>query len=312
MKSNFISIVIPSCGHRVNLAGLVTSLRQQQEMTGKMEVLVVLNNHEVSQMPDLKNELVSLLGDIKIFELTQKGVNRARNFGLAEAQGEIVYFVDDDCAFEDKQLLVTHLELHRNNPEVFAFGGGYKLPATANNFDKIYNLIQMKWFYSGFTGAKHNNCFRTHHLLGGNFSVKKNLSELHQLNFDENIVYGSSEYDYYIQAYLKKLTLMATEKELVHYTNEKFSSIAKKVFLQGFGKKHLDKKYGQPINTETTPEDFKVSLRVKLFLLFYNYCYWYGYFYEESKLLKIVKLVLKDSFNYLNLLRYRILKNFQN
>ena len=81
--------------------------------------------------------------------------------------------------------------------------------------------------------------------------------------------------------------------------------------MQGFGKKILDRKYGKSIVSSKADEDLNINLQDKALMLFYNYCYWYGYFYDESKVTKVLKLVFKDLFNYLNLQRYQILKKFQ-
>ncbi|MGZ6487381.1 MAG: glycosyltransferase family 2 protein [Pseudobdellovibrio sp.] len=306
-----MSLVIPSCGHIKNLSRLVESISRQNISEGEIETLLILNNHNAAETPELRKELLRLLPDLQIYELAEKGVNRARNLGLEKAQGEVIYFVDDDCSFESRDIINEHLRLHSEQPEVLAFGGGYRLPPSAGLFDRIYNLIQMRWFYSGFTGKKHNTCYETFQILGGNFSVKKHLTELNRMKFEESIAYGSSEYDYCIQAHNKNLTLMATEMELVHYTQENFGSVARKVFLQGIGKKILDKKYQNLISSASPNDDINLNLKDKILTTLYNYCYWYGYFYDESKMTKIVKLVFKDSFNYLNLLRYRILQKFQ-
>jgi hypothetical protein len=230
-------------------------------------------------------------------------VNRARNKGLELSKFDIVYFLDDDCELHLTDTLAMFLKLHKKHPDIFAFGGGYRLNEARGVFDDIYNYIQMSWFVSGQdTGV--DSILRTGHLLGGNFSLKRPLAVKYNLQFDPGIIYGGSELDFFKQAVAAGLKLAAVDIDVTHNTDESLLSVAKKVYKQGRGKCHIDQKFGVE---KKTPPAFAGGKYVFIRQL-YSYCFWLGYYGVNGQRRKLSWHVLKDVIGYLNALRFNILK----
>ncbi len=88
------SLVVPTLGRTNELADFLNSLVNQS--FDDFEVLIVDQNQS-----DLLDEIVSGFDKLRITHIRQeeKGASKARNAGLARAQGEIVTFPDDDCEY---------------------------------------------------------------------------------------------------------------------------------------------------------------------------------------------------------------------
>jgi glycosyltransferase involved in cell wall biosynthesis len=302
-----ISLIIPSTGQISHLGRLLQSIAQQDYPTENFEALFLVNG-DLTEVDKVKIE--QLLGSVpvrsRIFFDTQRGVNRARNNGIRMSQGSLLLFLDDDCVLTKKNFLREHIEYHAKNKQIFAFGGGYALPTESTFFDAVYNYIQMEWYFSGITDGVER---RTQYLLGGNFSVKKKLLLEHQLLFDEMLVYGGTEYEFFLRANQSQLISQAIELELLHNAQVGFLSLTRKLYKQGQGKAYVDQKFSfeRMENSEVLVSSRKrLGLKFRLALLFCNYFFWCGYDKKRSGILYFVKRILSDLLGFLNQLRFSV------
>lgn len=300
-----ISIVIPTLGNLKNLYRLLDSLFKQRTETDPVEILVVVNGMDKQEsIAELKGLLIVKYEFLKLFFITEKGVNFARNLGLAKSLGEVILFLDDDCQLPDVFFLKHHIDFHIKNPGVFAVGGGYCLPDSVEIFDRIYNEIQMRWFFSGISGDA--DAGSTQYLLGGNFSIKSSVAKFQNLNFDEQITYGGSEFEFFKKAVSLNLVLVATEFEVMHHTHESLSGLTIKLFKQGRGKAHIDRKYPVSHSKASTALNTIQSSSINRFLRYYfNYVFWLGYYQFQNNFKGFCLHVVKDFFNGLNSLRFQ-------
>jgi glycosyltransferase involved in cell wall biosynthesis len=303
-----VSIVIPSLGHVKNIEKLLVSIANQTIDLNNIEVILVVNGKLLLNLKLQLNELSQKFQyKLNIVFLEKKGVNLARNHGLSIASSDLVIFFDDDCFIQDKKYIQKHLDFHKGEPKVFAFGGGYLLASESKFFDSIYNYIQMKWFYSGNLGSNMSGVQLTQFLLGGNFSIKKEMARSNNLSFDESIVYGGSEYDFFRLAYTSQMLMSLTGPDVVHFTNEDFSSITYKLFKQGRGKAHIDTKYGSVTELQATHYKESFSIFENLFMLYFNYVFWAGYYSNTNSLFGFFAHLIKDFISFINTTRFNLL-----
>ncbi|MCC2677709.1 MAG: hypothetical protein K0R29_285 [Pseudobdellovibrio sp.] len=300
--SSGISIIIPSTGDLRNLKKLIPSILVQDLNGSPLEIIVVLNGVTDSKYASIREFFSANWPAPELLKIEDKGVNKARNAGLQKASQPIVMFLDDDCELHQKNTLRKYVALHEANPHLFAIGGGYILPDEHGLFDEVYNYIQMNWFVCGQKNSS-GLLMETQHLLGGNFSLKRDLSVKHSLQFEPTIKYGGSELDYFRKAVKAGLKLAATEMDVTHNTNETFASVGKKVFKQGCGKHFIDAKFGHDdVSSQTTGGRHLVLRRI------YSYWFWAGYYGAEGKIWKVFNHLFKDFFGYLNALRFSIIR----
>lgn len=296
--NSLISVIIPSTGNKITLKRLLDSILIQQLSP---QVVVVVNNTTIERFKELKSSLKYSFEILWSYS-EKKGVNIARNKGIALASSEIILFLDDDCSLRGPLFLNQHLLVHAKKNEVFALGGGYTLLEPSRFWDRVYNYLQMKWFV---IGARELNA---RSLLGGNFSVKARLLREFGLSFDESIIYGGSEYEFFVKANRLGLVMEANMPDVVHHTSESLKSIVRKHYLQGRGSALISKKYpdhkSQGANSITDPLQ---SVLFNFSLVMLNYVFWFGHDVAQGRGVKVVLRMMGDGYRALNFKRYQIL-----
>lgn len=303
-----ISIIIPTLGHEENLKRILHSIDRQTVNFASIEVLLVFNGQTFADFQKLKSKLTSTREyTISFFHLEARGVSAARNLGLQKAQGDLLFFLDDDCELHLRNTLSYHIEQHAQRSDILALGGGYLLPAQAGLFDEIYNHIQMSWFVMG-QSENDGQLKPTQYLLGGNFSAKRSMLNQYQIRFDDSIAYGGSESALFKQAAVLGLVMYTCPVEVTHYTEETAGRICRKVYKQGRGQSLINLKY--PVQTSVSNSRAQQSVdldpRFKFWLLFYNYIFWSGYFAAEGKPLRIMSKLASDIRGQFNGWRYGV------
>ena len=304
-----VSIVIPTLGHKENLKRLLQSICRQAVDFSRIEVLLIANGQTADEFAKFKEKYENKFElPLTFYHLEAKGVSAARNLGLRQAQGELFYFLDDDCELHLRNTLNYHIDQHLQQADLFALGGGYLLPAQAGLFDEIYNHIQMSWFLNGQAHSE-SQLKPTQYLLGGNFSAKKKFLHEYAIKFDDSIAYGGSESALFKQAAQAGLKMSTCPVEVTHHTAETASSIARKVYKQGRGQSLINQKYtAEGLQHRTRPQkEIEVEVRFGLWVLFYNYVFWSGYFAAEGKPLKVFDKLTSDLVGRFNQWRYDII-----
>jgi len=300
--SSGVSIIIPSIGEIKNLKKLIPSILAQDLGEMAVQIIVVLNGVSDDKYSVIRESFATNWPTVELLKIDDRGVNKARNAGLQKASQAIVIFLDDDCELHQKSTIQKYAALHFANPHLFAIGGGYILPDEYGLYDEVYNYIQMNWFVCGQKYSS-GTLIETQHLLGGNFSFKRELAIKHQLQFEPTIAYGGSELDFFKKALKAGLKLAATELDVTHNTNETFGSVGKKVFKQGKGKHFIDAKFGHDDVVSQAGGGRHLILR-----RIYSYWFWAGYYGAEGKIWKVLNHLFKDFFGYLNEVRFSIIR----
>lgn len=295
-----ISIIIPSLNRPMALRHSLNSvLKQDTDGIFEYEIIIVLDREDKQSANWLKHEVL-LNRRIKFFRSPEPGVNSARNAGIKESSGQIIYFLDDDCYLLEKRQLLNLRESFDIFPEASAIGGGYILEdsgrdifsVSRNKLDNFY--VEANMGLKGQTGA----------LLGGNTAYKKEVFIKYGF-FDENIRFGAAETEFNDRI-LKSGGKLYFFKELsVMHSTGKHGLIKYflKTFMQGRGKGYSTVKNGKlRLNYNHKPEkmwflripaEFNTNLFFKViaaaFLFLISICYQLGrltgifYYYSRFK-----------------------------
>lgn len=285
-----LSIVIPTLGHLKKLNYLLQSL-EKQLIDFLVEVIVVDNS--VQKLNTLSQHLhVISHKQFQVHLMTTKtrGVNQARNLGLKFSQAPIVLFLDDDCWIRDQGLLTKHVLLHQQNPQIFAIGGYYHLPLGKSIFDVCYHTVQMHWLQAGINP----DSLRSDYLIGGHFSIKKELASGHQIEFDTDISYGGSELGFFQKAKQSGLVSVLQEIYIMHDTNENLLSLTRKLYRQGMGKSITQKKFksDESINQRVLTSGHGTGV-LNLLQSYLSISFWFGYYREQQNLLGFFRHLVK-------------------
>lgn len=231
-----LSVVIPTLGSSPHLRGLLERL-QRQKYAKPFEVFVVANIPQ-QQLRKLVNSMgANSVAQFQYLETGKLGVNFARNKGLEKANGEIVLFLDDDMILENDMFLASHVSHHREHPAAAAVGGPYHLTGTNTVWDRAYHKIADEWLRRHTTTGN-----ETTQLLGGNFSLKKEILVRNRFSFDESIGFGGAETGLCRRLALVGQKLLFIESLGINHAPQMTRSrFFRKAFLQGAGARWLSK-----------------------------------------------------------------------
>lgn len=237
-----LSILIPTFRKSTKLLVCVESCIASAELCGiKTEILIIDNSQFTTALnPSTYKSSASV--SLKVLT-SLRGANRARNKGLQSANAPILLFIDDDCVISCPNFLNRHIQFHRDNPSAFAAGGGYSVPKKSGVIDRFYIQGQQQWLRRGLFP----NSNQTGFLVGGNLSVKRDMLIQNGLLFDEKIIYGGTETEFFARVLEKKLDCYFIDAEIAHVCHMSLWDLCLKSYKQGCGKKYREVKLGKNI-----------------------------------------------------------------
>lgn len=228
-----VSIVIPTSRRSRSLEStLLSCLRQEVDREHSCEIFAVSNP------PDREvEELLARLGSgpspwrLTYLSSEQLGANRARNCGLERCDGEVLYFLDDDCLLPDGRHLEQLIAHHLQEPDVAGLGGRYRSPEPCPKSCQFYNALVEVWLRSNQTPD--GGCLV---LPGGNASYKRRVFD-EGLRFDNAIVYGGDETEFNHRLVRRGHRLkLAPALDVVHDFKGTWISMLRRAWKHGRGK----------------------------------------------------------------------------
>jgi len=125
-----LSLVVATRDRPEQLARLLSSLSHQ---TAKRFEVIVVDQSKDYLAPEVEGIVLGYAKDFPVRYLRDlgKGLSRARNLGLMEAQGEVLGFPDDDCWYPD-DLVERVLKTFEEHPDLGLLSGLYSEPGKWN------------------------------------------------------------------------------------------------------------------------------------------------------------------------------------
>ena len=121
MKINKLSIVIPCFNCSKTLEQAVGSIYQQKDLTVPFEVIIV-NDASTDNTSEVIYKLQKLYSEIKIYNhVINKGGAAARNTGIRESSGEVIYCLDGDNFFTPNSVQMMLSFIEKNSLDGAAF-----------------------------------------------------------------------------------------------------------------------------------------------------------------------------------------------
>jgi glycosyltransferase involved in cell wall biosynthesis len=154
--SPYFSIVIPAYNEADHIKSCLQSIFNSHYDSTQYEVIVVDNGSQ-----DRSYEIALSYECVKAFKLLDGNVGAVRNYGAAQARGQILIFIDADCLM-DNDWLNRAEKLIGDHPN-YAYGGGAKPPSNAT-------WIETSWLLEG----KGQPTLPTH-LIGASTMLSKEL-----------------------------------------------------------------------------------------------------------------------------------------
>ncbi len=304
-----ISIVIPTRGTSDHLIRLLDSI-QRQKLDAHFLTMVIVNSATNLIFETIKTKLAENdLLNLEVLQISEVGVNLARNFGVERAIYPVIIFLDDDCELADSHLLQSHLTEHFSRPDLFALGGVYLMREPAAFFDRVYHFIQMRWLYAARSNKTNST---SHYLIGGHFSVKRELLSRYGIKFNPKITYGGSELEFFLAARECDLKVELSELGVLHVTNENIFSITRKLYRQGCGQALSEKNFPNQVQSSEEEEvGLSESFWMNACLTYFNYVFWLGYYDFKRQRMQYIKHFTGHFMGVVKFRRFKLLKGLQ-
>src|SRR3989344_4413383 len=239
------SIVIPTYNRARFLLKTLDSVCNQTIPPEKYEILVINDGSTDDTEETISSFKLKVKNpEIRYFKIENGGPAKARNKGIKESKGEIIFFTDDDCVVPPNWM-ATLLDGYKRHPEVVGVGGWYKYSNKS-----LKNRYFQK--YIDFCINKNKEILEVENktnILGSNsagntanMSYKKAVLE-EVRGFDENIDFAGAvdwELKNNIQRrgyYLLYIPLMVNHLKIFNFIN-----FFKKSFNQGRGRYYVSLK----------------------------------------------------------------------
>lgn len=294
-----ISIVIPTTGNMSYLTQLLDSIGNYF-LDYVLEIIVVCNpvRPRVSELTEIYKKM-----NVQVVQNSIPGANRARQTGLNLATNDFVLFLDDDCRFTNSQQIDLLFRALIEDPLLFAAGGYYQVHSSLlNPIAKAYAENQMIWLRQGCVDSKKNlNAY----LIGGYFILRKSMCLEHDLQFDQAMVFGGTEKEFFLNAHDKKMIMKLLNIAIVHYYPNNIITYIVKVYKQGRGLRYIHEK---GLNFSPKYLDFSIK---SPWLIFFDWIFWSGYFLSRNEYIKYVSYFLRQFRDFMNEKKIILLNRFK-
>ena len=191
-----LSIIIPMYNAEKYIADCLDSILKSDLPKGEYEVIIV-NDGSKDKGPEIAQNYVSKHEDFRYLTQENQGQSVARNYGIKEAQGEYVWFVDADDKIDARinDILIKIEQL--GHPEVFSFYLQYvteegKHLTKAFSFSGEYNKLMKGRDAVTSMFQPSSVCV---------YFIKKSLIDKKHLRFYPGIYHQDSEFSYHMMAY---------------------------------------------------------------------------------------------------------------
>ncbi len=264
-----LSVVIPTFRRPHALRRCLDSFLRQEDAGGAFELIVVDDSPQQEGRVVVEGVSPVLPAGVRVRYLTQtrEGPAKARNRGAAQAQGELIGFVDDDCAV-DAKWVGRMVRMHLAHPEKAAVGGDTVTASSRTSVEVSQFLstgsIMMQW-----QGVPEAAFFPT-----CNVTLKRGVMQ--ESVFDESFPFPAGEDLEFFWRLFKEghRFLWDVGARVVHHREDSLRSFVHQAYLYGRGNllvhlRHPD----QPLLREldTRPVRFWIATAVN-FLKIPRFC----------------------------------------
>ena len=157
-----ISVIICSYGRPKSLEACLASVDAEASLYQGAEIVLVYTQKDKATGEAMREFARTACAPVKILCAEKRGLSVARNVGIQGANGDVMFFTDDDCIMQEGHLGAV-LAAMESEPS-YAYGGGgvhdvvYSAPGTTHVYEKT--IIKPRTLFIGGVVSGCNMFFR--------------------------------------------------------------------------------------------------------------------------------------------------------
>lgn len=292
------SIIIPFYNAEKYLSECIESILNQ---TYKNFELILVNDGSTDSSAKICEKFQSISSNIFLYNQENKGVSSARNFGIKNATGDMIVFIDSDDVCNEKMLDIINKKVSKNAILVFGYGKWYKncIINVVNVDNKVkLNRKNLNFMYDFFSDNYYGG-FLWNKVFEKKIIDKFNIRFCENLNFCEDMVFVSDYLDH-----IEKIKYI--DKNLYLYRQRK-SSVSNNLLTKKnsnivFAYDLLYKKYNNNLN-------LAYFFGYRYLICYYKFKKFISKNKVNNEILKLEKSILsKKSFS--EKIKFLIIKHF--
>ena len=257
-----LSVIIPTHGRVASLRDCLASVLAA-DLPEAVELMVVCNgpDHLTS---DFLRGLSNADPRVRVIELEQRSPAEARNAALAQARGEIIYFLDDDVTIAPR-LFSLALKTFAQRPDLDVLGGPNLTPLSSARFERSVGQVLASPFGSASVSDRYRSRGRSRvaddrSLILCNLAIRRSAIASRESAFRGHLV--CNEENVLLGQLAREQRTMVHDPELVvyHIRRGTVGGFARQIFRYGRGRCQ---------NTMLMPSSLSLAFLVPMLFVFY-------------------------------------------
>lgn len=248
-----ISVIVPV--YKVSLVFLRRCFDSLLAQTMQECEFIVVSDGAPEEERSICEEYAIIDCRFKFYQKMHAGVSVARNFGIDQAEGEYVAFLDSDDWLDSSALEEYYAQAFQSNCDILNFN--YFETSNNNNILKkqtlknLNSLVLLKQIISGeiFGGI----CSR---IIRKDFIVKNSLVFPQNIGYCEDVIF-------WISSLLKSPKLQYLNKAFYHYNLDNDNSISRNYTIE----KYIERKKYIAALKELLPRNYEKEINTAAFLV---------------------------------------------
>jgi GT2 family glycosyltransferase len=216
-----------------------------------VEILVLINGEDAGSESLLK-ELMFLHGNIRYFQFLNLNRGAARNFLINLADGEILYFLDDDVMVNNDVFTMIK-EKFRENGDISIVGGPNLNMPGSSLFQQCQGFALASFFGSLWISQRYKKTGRDRYvdetgLILCNLAVRKNIFDQEYMRFPGNFISAEENILLARFARLGYKAMYIPQLEVFHERRATYREFFYQIFAYGRGRAQIFKTFPSYIN----------------------------------------------------------------
>lgn len=252
-----ISVIIP-CYNAADT--IVRTLESVEEQTFKDYEVVLIDDGSLDNTKNIVTNYIKEKDNYVFLKQENKGVSTARNYGLNNAKGKYIAFLDADDVYHPLFLETLFNEIEKNRTDLAC--SQYQFMRMTENFDKTCNAGYKSEKITSRDVLERYMRKRKYRFSFANILYRRDIVVNTDIKFDKDLKYG--EDSLFLGEYLANSNngCVFVYKELYGYTINDKSAMHKKVSWQNVDNIEAMKKivdYWKNKNLDTSFSDYMVA-----------------------------------------------------